>query len=236
MKIETLKKVIVPKESLYRYFLKECWQINFSGLEYTLATNGKIMIIVRNTTNEFLPLDAEGCKRVLPYLQEPVEGVEMPLSKVKDWAGAYVPEEKRPCARCKATGRWICPGGKACECSEDFEFIHFDPEEIECPDCDGSGSINVVVTRLGRVGHLQINMNLLAQVLETAEADRIKVHAGKWSLTITADHWRAWIMGFYKPNQEALSELSALREKLGGTQEPIPVLDYPEEKPPEAKP
>jgi hypothetical protein len=205
MKIEGLKKLTDAAARGGNWGLREIcqhpWQINFSGVEYTLATDGKIMAIVKNTTNEFQPMTAAYCERVLSYLQNPVRGQKMTLNDFKAWAGPAVWLEEQPCGECGGSG-FYCKGGNDCEC-EDVDSQHEDP--FKCEDCEGSGKWETMPLRLGRIGKLYFNLNLIAAAIETAEGGDIQLEVDEYRAIINGDGWRVWIMAMsqsFKPAKE----------------------------------
>lgn len=203
MKIEGLKKLTDEANRGGNWGLREIcqhpWQINFSGVEYTLATDGKVMIILKNTTNEFHPMTAAYCARVLEYLQFPVRGQKMPLEHLKAWAGPAVWLEEKPCGECDGSG-FYCKGGLECDC-EDEDTLHDDP--FKCEDCEGSGKWKTMPLRLGRIGDLYFNLNLLAAAIETAEGGDVLIEVDKYRAIINGDGWRVWIMAMSKSSTHA---------------------------------
>jgi hypothetical protein len=205
MKIEGLKKLVDENCRGDNWGIAEIcqkpWQINFSGIEYTLASDGKAMIILKNTTNEFLPLSAAYCARVLPHLQFPVGGQKMSIELLKRWAGPPIWSNSEPCDECKGSGI-SCEGGYHCEDDEDFHET-----QQKCEDCSGSGKVVAMPLRLGRVGKLYFNLNLVAGVLETATTEDVLVEVDECRLIINGEGWRAWIMGLsqsFKPEKEPM--------------------------------
>lgn len=194
MKIEGLKKLTDAAMRGDNWGLREIcqhpWQINFSGVEHTLATDGKVMAVVKNTTNEFPPMTAAFCERVLGYLQSPVRGHRMPLEALKGWAGPAVWLQEQPCGECGGSGVY-CKGGDDCEC-EDEDLWH--EETFKCDDCAGAGKMETMPLRLGRIGKLFFNLNLVAAALETAEGGDVLLDLDEFRATINGDGWRAWVM------------------------------------------
>lgn len=205
MKIEGLKKLTDEAMRGGNWGLREIcqhpWQINFSGVEYTLATDGKVMILLKNTTNEFQPMPAEYCRRVLEYLQFPVRGQKMPLNDLKAWAGPAIWLQEQPCGGCGGSG-FYCKGGNDCEC-EDEDSWHQDA--FKCEDCEGSGKWKTMPLRLGRIGELYFNLNLIAAALETAEWGDVLIEVDEYRAIINGDGWRVWVMAMsknFKPAKE----------------------------------
>jgi hypothetical protein len=203
MKIEGLKKLTDEASRGGNWRLREIcqhpWQINFSGVEYTLATDGKVMAIVRNTTNDFPPMTAEYCKRVLSYLQFPVRGEKMPLDRLKAWAGPAIWLEEQPCGECGGSG-FYCKAGNDCECEDDFH-----EDALKCEDCEATGKQQSMPFRLGRIGKLYFNLNLVAAALETAEGGDILLEVDEHRAIVNGDGWRVWVMAMsqsFKPEKE----------------------------------
>lgn len=193
MKIEGLKKLTDEAMRGGNWGLREIcqhpWQINFSGVEHTLATDGKVMVILKNTTNEFQPMTAEYCRRVLEYLQYPINGQKMTLESLKTWAGPCVWLQEQPCGECGGSG-FYCKGGNDCECEEDG----WHQDTFKCEDCDATGKWKTMPIRLGRIGGLYFNLNLIAAALETAEGGAILLEVDKYKAIINGDGWRVWVM------------------------------------------
>jgi len=205
MKVEGLKKLTDEAARGGNWGLREIcqhpWQINFSGIEYTLATDGKVMMILKNTTNDFPPMTAEYCSRVLEYLQFQVRGQKMPLETLKTFVGPAIWLEEQSCRECGGSG-FYCKGGNDCDC-EDEESFHEDP--FECEVCKKSGKWKTMPTRLGRIGQLYFNLNLIAAALETAEGGDVLLEVDKYRAIINGDGWRVWVMGMtpdFKPVKE----------------------------------
>lgn len=204
MKVEGLKKLTDEASRGSNWGLREIcqhpWQINFSGVEYTLATDGKIMVILKNTTNEFQPMTAAYCARVLEYLQFPVRGQKMPLDQLKTWAGPAIWIEDQPCGECGGSG-FYCKGGNDCECEDPDDSWHGKP--LKCEECEGSGKWKTMPLRLGRIGKLYFNLNLVAAAIETAEGGAILIEVDEHRAIINGDGWRVWIMAMSRSFEPA---------------------------------
>ena len=215
MRIETLKKLVDPEvrgQSMgYREMCQKPWQINFSGVEYTLATDGKAMVILKNATNDFMPLNGEGCARVLEFLQMPVRGIKTPLSKLKEFCGEAVWTRDEECGECGGT-TVRCNGGDGCTCEfEEDDDGHDLP--LTCEVCK-DGKVSRMPFRVGKIGALPFNLAFVACLLETVTDDEVLVEVDEHRLIINGGGWRVWAMGLsmsFRPEKESEVPVLALQ-------------------------
>lgn len=194
MKIEGLKKLV--DENLrgdnwgIRAICQRPWRVICDGVEYTFASDGKALIVLKGCKRKYKILDGGGINTVLDLIRTPIRGQKMSLARLKEFVGPPVWNHCDPCDDCRGTG-FFCEGGDACDCDEDW---HDNDKPLKCEGCGGDGKIELMPLRVGRIGKLFFNLNLVGAALESADDPEVLVELDEHRIAVTGKDWRVWVM------------------------------------------
>lgn len=195
MKIEGLKKLTDEATRGDNWGLKAIcqrpWRVICDGAEYTMASDGKALIVMKGCKRKLKVFEGGGIQLVLDYIRTPVRGTKMSMPKLKEFVGPPVWNHSDPCEDCKGTGTF-CEGGNLCECEEDWHDVAGKP--MPCEGCGGDGKIELMPLRVGRIGKLLFNLNLIGAALESAEDAEVLVELDEHRIVVSGKDWRVWVM------------------------------------------
>lgn len=130
------------------------WSLNWHGERYSVATNGRILLAIRDNESTHPPATDRHCAAITKHLDRSGTPIgDTDVGTLREWVGTPQEAKEVPCRRCHGKGEIDC------DCCDT-------PLALDCDECDGDGKIrDEIEVRSGWVGSVLINRSLLAPVL-----------------------------------------------------------------------